>query len=910
MGRVTVKGSKKHPHGGSTGGGPTDTSPASISVSPLTATLQIGSTDPLTANVYNAAGQLITASVTWESLNTSVCTVDASTGVATAVAAGSAAIRAKIGSLISFNSVGITVTALPATKYLVTASDLTPEAGSQIDISAQLANSLNAAIATAGVTVTATKTGAGGSFVSNTAVTDSAGIARFQFTVAADDTINHTVSVSDSAGRVGTSATIDVGAVPEDPPSPDAEPSIFDGGRLQAWNGSIPSDANTIPSGAMLADFTPTQTGAFDASGNQLFDWDGTVYYDGTPTFFVLMSPDNSVRAIVPINSGAGSITLLDTSWNRGDKLVLSSGAISGLTFTGVCTVGATRLGHESELPRLNVNVAMGSAPSGATVTVAPGDNAQAKYDSTGPNDILAFQANQTFNLSAPLVLSSGHAKWITTTGTTPAFGVRHTSWLAVTHMSPRVVAPSGQPAIRFNNSMSDVRVFGLDVTSTTTDQSDTINPLIEMGVDGATLSTYPRKLIVDRCWVHGQETAWRRIGVSMQGSHLAVISSTIDEIHYKTFGDAGESNSDSSAVAIYGGPGPFLVDNSTMIASHECFVVGSTLENVNYQLPADLTFTNNYLTRPMSWKGTYGPPASGHTCKNVFEIKKMRRALVENNIFEHAWVDNQSGGGMLLYPASNSNGLQGWSNVCDITIRKNWIRRVAIGIILDSTYSNERGEYQGTSAIRFHIAHNAFTQIGTTLSANPVTGGDFNFVFQINNSFGDPAKHIKEITIEHNSFANSDNDSGYAYPSLIQIASDVRRNFIFRSNTTIAPYANPSVAANAHVLLTPVYADGAAWTAIKGEGCSWDHNAFCTPSLAPSVLPEPGTNNYTTDGGAIAFVNLARFYNASAVADLGGLALGSTSLYKNAAHDGTDPGANITELVSVLTPVLAAATP
>ncbi|MDQ6635471.1 MAG: Ig-like domain-containing protein, partial [Gemmatimonadota bacterium] len=71
---------------------------ASVAVSPASKGLAVGTTTTLAATVTDANGATVTDRVvTWSSNNTAVATVDATTGVVTAVAPGSATISASAG---------------------------------------------------------------------------------------------------------------------------------------------------------------------------------------------------------------------------------------------------------------------------------------------------------------------------------------------------------------------------------------------------------------------------------------------------------------------------------------------------------------------------------------------------------------------------------------------------------------------------------------------------------------------------------------------------------------------------------------------------------------------------------------------------------------------------------------------
>ena len=104
----------------------------SVSVSPTTATLNIGGTQQLTATVLPA--NATNKSVTWSSSNTAVATVSTS-GLVTAVAVGSATITVTTMDGNFTASCGVTVASVPTTFTVLTTQ---VPAGSEVDNSCEL----------------------------------------------------------------------------------------------------------------------------------------------------------------------------------------------------------------------------------------------------------------------------------------------------------------------------------------------------------------------------------------------------------------------------------------------------------------------------------------------------------------------------------------------------------------------------------------------------------------------------------------------------------------------------------------------------------------------------------------------------------------------------------------------------
>lgn len=161
-------------------------------------------------------------------------------------------------------------------KYIITPSNLSPGAGSNITINAQLADGAGGAKAVAGKVVTWSKTGAGGSFATPTSTTDANGIATVTFTVGTVGGTVHTVTGTDAASLTGTSANINVGPgtpskykVTSSSYTPDAGGNVTISAQL-----SDQYDNNVLTAGKTVT-WSKTGTGGSFANPTSLTDANG-----------------------------------------------------------------------------------------------------------------------------------------------------------------------------------------------------------------------------------------------------------------------------------------------------------------------------------------------------------------------------------------------------------------------------------------------------------------------------------------------------------------------------------------------------------------------------------------------------------------------------------------------------------
>jgi hypothetical protein len=120
--------------GGEGGTGPDpDDAVASVTVSPPTATVDVGGTTPLTATVRNGRGEVVSASVGWSSSATGVATVS-QTGVVTGVSEGPATITASASGRTGTAAITVNDPNPPAAPSNVTAS---PVSNTVVEVSWQ-----------------------------------------------------------------------------------------------------------------------------------------------------------------------------------------------------------------------------------------------------------------------------------------------------------------------------------------------------------------------------------------------------------------------------------------------------------------------------------------------------------------------------------------------------------------------------------------------------------------------------------------------------------------------------------------------------------------------------------------------------------------------------------------------------
>jgi hypothetical protein len=271
-----------------------------------------------------------------------------------------------------------------------------------------------------------------------------------------------------------------------------------------------------------------------------------------------------------------------------------------------------------------------------------------------------------------------------------------------------------------------------------------------------------PHHVIVDRCWIHGSAASATKRGLAMNGSQLAIVDSTITDVHMVA--------NDTQGLAAWTGTGPLKIVNNFIEGGSSSILFGGAGSQVT---PRDIEMRANHLFKPLSWK--LGDPnfiGVRFNCKNILESKNSSRVLIEGNILENAWGGPQGGDGdaVWLGPKNQSNACP-LCEVNDITFRYNIIRHAGAGIYVFDAPSDAGGVAQQAS--RYSIHDNLLEDIRREY-AGPATGKGLLFRFLGGPFFLPP----RDVSIQHN--------TGITDGGVLQVLTNSQApltNFVFRDN-------------------------------------------------------------------------------------------------------------------------------
>jgi hypothetical protein len=397
-----------------------------------------------------------------------------------------------------------------------------------------------------------------------------------------------------------------------------------------------------------------------------------------------------------------------------------------------------------AELPRLTVNTAMPATER--TIAVPAGGNLQEALDRAQPGDALVLEAGATYVGPFTLPKKSGNGWIVIRTnapdGRLPAPGRRVNPSHAP--LMPKLVSAT-EPVVAAAPGAHHYRLIGLEIHP---QPGVFLRNLVTLGSRMRTLEDLPHRIVIDRCYLHGDPGEGARRGVALNSRHTAVVDSYLS--------DFKEVGADSQAIAGWSGSGPFKIANNYLEAAGENVMFGGGDPPIADLVPADIEIRGNHMAKPLGWRAG-GPTQRAWTVKNLFELKNARRVLIDGNLFERNWVQAQSGFA-ILFTVRNQDGGAPWSVIEDVTFVNNVVRQAPAGIYV----LGRDDAHPSQPARRLVIRNNVFEEVG-----GPRWGGG-GALFQL---IGGPA----DVTIEHN--------TAFQAGSIIVAEGLPVRRFAFRAN-------------------------------------------------------------------------------------------------------------------------------
>jgi len=367
--------------------------------------------------------------------------------------------------------------------------------------------------------------------------------------------------------------------------------------------------------------------------------------------------------------------------------------------------------------------------PTGRSTVVAAGADLQAALNAALPGDELVLQAGATWvgNFTLP-AKACGMVTIRTSALSAFPEGVRATPSQVGSMAS--ILSPNMGAAINAAPGACGYQLVGLEVAVQVQSGQTGSWGLILLGSGSETPAQLPANIFIERSWIHGSSACSCKRGVQMNGQTLAVVDSTITDIHFQGL--------DSQAVAGWAGPGPFKIVNNELQAGSEIVAFGGAKASIAGTIPSDIEIRRNHIARPTSWLG------AGWLVKNLFELKNAQRVLFDSNIAENNWYEGQTGFAILFQALTSDSG--DWAMVSDVTVTNNIIRHSANGFNLCGGCLASPTAPPGSKTTRIYVANNVLDDIGNpAYTANQTPYGVMLELLS----------NISNVTFDHNTFLN-----------------------------------------------------------------------------------------------------------------------------------------------------------
>ena len=517
----------------------------------------------------------------------------------------------------------------------------------------------------------------------------------------------------------------------------------------------------------------------------------------------------------------------------------------------------------EPELPRAYIDTTMPDTTDYTVVNIGAGGDLQAAIDNAACGTVIKLQAGATYGGNFYLRnRGECNGRWIIITSSEtnrlPPAGKRVGPSDA--GFMPRITTSvyHSDAIFRAENKANHYRFVGLEIASSNPGLDYLQYDMVVIGNTNTMDSPdeYPHHIYFDRTYIHGTPGGTIKRGIALNGNHLAVIDSYISDIHAWGF--------DSQAICSWDGTGPFKIVNNYLEGAGENVMFGGATGLIPNVVMADIEMRGNHLFKPLRWKAdepTYdGSPWS---VKNLFELKKAKRVLVEGNVFENNWPCAQRGTAIVLTPRSNEGDSGTGGVVNDIMFRNNIVKNVYHGVGLSVRDDGDPRVPPGVAqANRIAIVNNiwevkerAFEQLGT-----------WDNIIDHNTVASDTVSVIIETPMMTQNFQYTNNLALYGYYGIFGSGAGIgtaaldmyMENYLVHNNVFVLNRYNP-----ADYYSSPEYIS----------------SRFPSGNLFPISIADVDFTNYNNGMG-------------------GDYTLRSSSPYKNLGTDGKDIGADIAAVV------------
>jgi hypothetical protein len=695
-----------------------NTVPLAITLNPSSSTLAVGSTQVFTASLSGTSNTGVTWTVSGSGCIGAVCGTISASGlyVAPMSVPSSASVTVKATSAADpTKSASASVTIVAAAAVLLS---LSPANASVLTAGTQSFNAGVTGTSNTNVNWKVTGTGCGGAGCGSLSTSGLRAVYSAPSVAPSPASVTVTaVSSADSTKSASAAVTVVPVVAITVSPSGLTVPTA----TTQQYNAAVTGNSNTAVSWSVSgAGCTGAACGMLSSSG--LYNAPAAI-------------PSQAVVAITATSSADPS-----------------KSGVAYLTIVAPGKIGPTL----PTLPQATVDLAMPIQGTSACPTLTTGSNCirnvpagdalnfQKAINAATCGDTIVLVAGSTYsgNFTIPQTTCTNNSGWIFIQSSalsslpTPNHRVGPAN---VSNMA-KVSTPNTNPAFWFLANSNHWRLVGLEITTSFVSTSSSVYNLVLTGTDlGAQLLTsttlMPSYLIFDRIYIHGLSNTQVTRAYYLDLGNVAVVDGYCSEIHNNVY--------DSQCLSSVQGPGPFLIQNNYLEASCENIMFGGSNPVISGILPSDITIVGNLMNKPLSWRGQAAP--LNWVVKNLFELKIGQRILVDGNVLQNTWADQQDEAVIIRAIGYPLGAVQ------DVTFTNNLIQHAPNGLIIQGQVT------LGSTATtkRVLVQNNLLLDIGITRWGGTGLNG---FLYHISSGNQNPY-FLTDLVIDHNTGFAEDGD-------------------------------------------------------------------------------------------------------------------------------------------------------
>lgn len=379
------------------------------------------------------------------------------------------------------------------------------------------------------------------------------------------------------------------------------------------------------------------------------------------------------------------------------------------------------------------------------------------------------------------------------------------------------------------------------------------------------TLADLPDDIVLDRCDIAATLHTNNCVVVLYCNTRELIIKGS----HLWTEGGAGLED---KAVAAVDCAGPWLFENTQFTASGINLLTGGADPSFDV-LPEDITIRRCYFYKPLRFISDNAAwDSKSRIHKNLFEFKVVRRALVEDCLFENHFDGGTAQYFGIVFKCSNQDGSFNNAETADVTFRYNRLKNIS-GVF--SLYAVDL--YSGGTALGMHDV-SIYQNYTETLAGILNSGTDSRcWLFQV--TYGTtPAPY--NLHIEHNTLVGDPNQDIRTFMLAGTVGPAYPAGFVWRNNIT-------SYGDRTYVGIQKDGVGEVGKSAFSGIGsdiqAAYMHNNASKTVPSSGIYSEPPMYFKTVDTDLFVDFNGGDYTTAAALANVG--------------YNGETPGADITTI-------------